>query len=454
MFALHDRVRRRICIAGFFLLCLVPTALVVGWAVAWRLPSHVRGEARRIGHQMGFDVSLGSVEHLRPGAVRLLDVTIRDCEERQTVFVCRRLDAEMKTRTDRRGVAQRVLFLEAKTLSVGVEQLPALGKLVRRLLELRAGNMDIDLNLGIGRVDLVSETDKHVIQMTITEIEGGLRTVESGTKARLDFRVADQSMIERASITLSRNRDIRPPCEEFELCTGGAAFPCDMLAQAIAPMRSLGDESRFQGYIHAKRTLEGWQGTIRPAGPAYPPCEFLDVELDRLVTDRFAHTLSGTVNIAVYQADFREGRLQTLEGCVVGGPGRISSSLLSAAVEHLSLQPGIQSFARDELVDYDRLEFGFWLGPEHGLTLARRDWKEKPGQPILSSRQGFLLGQTTRFCSVLGLVRAMVPDVAIHVPATPQANQLASYLPVIEVVPAVKKHAHSRVADMPEPTRR
>ena len=61
MFALHDRVRRRICIAGFILLCLVPTALVVGWAVAWRLPSHVRGEARRIGHQMGFDVSLGSV---------------------------------------------------------------------------------------------------------------------------------------------------------------------------------------------------------------------------------------------------------------------------------------------------------------------------------------------------------------------------------------------------------
>ncbi|NLE39569.1 MAG: hypothetical protein GX621_16235, partial [Pirellulaceae bacterium] len=251
MFALHDRTRRRICLSGFILLCLAPTVLVAGWAVAWRLPSHVRAQARRIGHQLGFEVSLGRVEHLRPGAVRLFDVNIRDCEERQDVLRCPRVDAELKKRTDKKGVSRRVLILKTDTLGVGAEQLPTVGKLVRRLLELRAGNVDVDLKLDIEQINLVSGTDAS--QITLTQIDGALQTVETGTKAWLYFRVPDQQMIERAAIVLNRNRDIRPPCDEFELCTGGAGLPCDLLAHGMPPMRLLGANARFQGYIHAKR---------------------------------------------------------------------------------------------------------------------------------------------------------------------------------------------------------
>ena len=45
MMQLHDKTRRRICLAAFFLLCLTPTVLVAAWCIAWQLPGHRSGES-------------------------------------------------------------------------------------------------------------------------------------------------------------------------------------------------------------------------------------------------------------------------------------------------------------------------------------------------------------------------------------------------------------------------
>jgi len=48
MFRLHDCTRRRLLLAGFVLLCVVPTVLVAGWC-AWRnRPGKTADEAERL----------------------------------------------------------------------------------------------------------------------------------------------------------------------------------------------------------------------------------------------------------------------------------------------------------------------------------------------------------------------------------------------------------------------
>ena len=96
MFALHDRVRRRICIAGFFALAVAPTLAVLGLAVAWRLPSHVRAEAERLGRQLGVDVSLTGVEHPLPGVIRYRGLDLSSPETGRTLLRCGRLEAQTR----------------------------------------------------------------------------------------------------------------------------------------------------------------------------------------------------------------------------------------------------------------------------------------------------------------------------------------------------------------------
>ena len=66
MFALHETTRRRFCRAGFVLLCVVPTLLVVGWATWLRRPEYRDLIARRLSERLGFAVTLADVRHPHP----------------------------------------------------------------------------------------------------------------------------------------------------------------------------------------------------------------------------------------------------------------------------------------------------------------------------------------------------------------------------------------------------
>ena len=120
MLRLHDRTRRRICIGAFCALCIAPTLGVLAWAVAWRLPGHVRAEAERIGRRLGVEVALDDVEHLRPGAVRLVGLTLVDPESGKTIASCDRLDARLiEVESSGAGEdSQRWLVLSAKGANV------------------------------------------------------------------------------------------------------------------------------------------------------------------------------------------------------------------------------------------------------------------------------------------------------------------------------------------------
>ncbi len=93
MMQLHDKTRRRICLAAFFLLCLTPTVLVAAWCIAWQLPGHRSGEIARLRQQTGLEVALDGLEHLQPGTVLYRGLVLSDPETGAAVFRCRLLEA-------------------------------------------------------------------------------------------------------------------------------------------------------------------------------------------------------------------------------------------------------------------------------------------------------------------------------------------------------------------------
>jgi hypothetical protein len=416
MFALHDRVRRRICIAGFFVLAVAPTVAVLGLGVAWRLPSHVRAEAERLGRQLVMDVSLDGVEHPLPGVIRYHGLDLSSPETGRTVARCLWLEAHNRTFAVAQGKPRPTLFLRARQPEVDVAELAELGQLVNGALRLRLGNSQCDVQLAADRLQLRSgETPR-----TLTDVHGAVQTDAAGTQAVLWFRLAGDEKAQPARLRVGRNRQIEPAAEWFEINTGDEALPCDLLGLAVAPMQSLGANAQFRGYLGAQRDADGWRGEISGG-------QFSGVDLDRLVTDRFPCRLSGPALVAIERAWFRGGRLESIRGFVSAGPGGVSRSLLEAAAAELGLGDHPPTAGPDAIVPYSELTFRFAVDGS-GLTLDGL-CPTQPGAVMCDGRRQ-LLGSLHQPRPIAALVRTLAPRTAERVPVSPETEWLAHRLPL------------------------
>ena len=119
---------------------------------------------------------------------------------------------------------------------------------------------------------------------------------------------------------------------------------------------------------------------------------------------------------------------------MVAGPGRIDRSLLAAAVDRLGLTPAAGPLPDGDLVEYQQLAFSATLDAE-GLTLHGRCDGAGRGA-LLSDGRHRLLGESQQQPTpAVALVRTLVPQNAVQVPASRQTDWLLRHLPVPEVMP-------------------
>ncbi len=427
MFRLHENTRRRICRAAFFLLCVLPTAGVSVWCARRHLPGVAGAEARELQRELGLDVSLEGLRHLRPGGVLYEGLELSDPETGRLVLRCRVLEADWEQTTDGQGRRRASLVLIASQPEIEAAAVDQLRELLGRMLRRRTGRPQMDVRLAAGQLTLRSAGGSQ----TLTELEGSIESFPDGTRSEASFRLAGIDTPQPIRIRVVRNRQTTPPASAFELDTGGGAVPCDLLAMGLPCLERFGPRSRFRGYIWVNQTGDGrttahWAGEL--AGQVF------DLDLDDLVTGHFPHKLSGTAQVTVHSARFRGDRLEEAAGTLTAGPGVISRSLIDAAVEQLGLARGAEPEAPGDLVPYGQLALAFLID-SRGLQLQGGCSASAPGA-ILVDRQGRLLSQPTlQPQPVVALVRMLVPASRHQVPATRQTDWLIGLLPIPEIVP-------------------
>ena len=155
--------------------------------------------------------------------------------------------------------------------------------------------------------------------------------------------------------------------------------------------------------------------------------------MQSLVSEQFPHRLSGKAEFVVQKARFRHGRLEEAAGTLSAGPGVVSQSLVSAAIANLHLVPAPDnSHADDMLRQYEQLALAFTLDSA-GLTL--RGQCSGAAGVVMRLGDGTVLREAgTSSGPMAALVRTLVPQSEVQVPATRESDWLIERLPVPQVV--------------------
>lgn len=157
--------------------------------------------------------------------------------------------------------------------------------------------------------------------------------------------------------------------------------------------------------------------------------ELSGIDLTSLISQRFEHGLSGQAKLTIAEVTIEASRLSQARGTlVVERGGRISRSLLAAAEEHLQLTASLRAEETDS-VAYRRLSLGFELTADQ-LRLTGVADASQAGIVMTADSGPLLSAPEDHRAPAVALVRTLVPDGQVQVPASQQTAVLLRLLPL------------------------
>lgn len=409
MFSLHETTKIHLCRAAFVGGCLVPTLAVLAWGVVVHLPAYTRAHERAISQQLGLHAQLTRASSPRPGTMLYEWLELSDPDTRQLLarlpFVeVRHSDHEMHVRLPFPAI-------------VNGTRLDAFWKLARdqvrqlqswRELHLAAQNLTLHLNDG---------------DQSFTDLDGHIDNTAEQTQLRLGFRRAGAVAqgAEPAELTITWNRDTAAPGSTVQLTCGAAPLPCSVVASIWPAVEQMGKASEFQGRVFVSEQAALWKAEL--AG------RLGGVDLDLAVGQRFLHKLTGTAVAHIERMTIQDGRIESAVGKLSAGPGYIGRSLVNSAQTHLHVQPTSEAAkTRGNLLPYKQLGVAFELSAE-GLML-RGAIPLAQGAILVDDRSILVREPAVPRQPVVNLVRTLVPQTEVQVPATRETDALTRALPI------------------------
>jgi hypothetical protein len=416
MSPLHDRTRRRICLAAFVAICLLPALAILVVSGVRRTSWYVRAEAARWSERWGVKISLDRIEYPRPGVARYLGLVLADPETGDEILRCRRLEA-IAAVSDRQG-GRKELRLEATEPEVSGSHLGRVAKLIERLLAEPCGDFEAELRLTASSA-LVRTADGPLV---LADVQGKTELQPSWTAAAVRFRLPGQEKGDPGLIRVVRNRQVSPPATGFELDSGGGALACRVLAAALPAMGQFGPRAWFRGNLWVNETPSGWAGQLKG--------EFDAVDLATVLGDCLPRQLSGVAHVELESARFRQGRVEEICGMVQAGPGSITRSFCEAAGERLRMPAAALPPEAGDPLRYERFQAAFLLNAK-GLWLQGRCGAPQSRVLVALDRDHPLLGEPREQpLPLAALAELLAPPGAAPVPLTRQTDWLLRRLPL------------------------
>ena len=415
---MHDSTRRLLCRLGFLLLCVLPTLAVAGWVSVICSPSYVAAckaaWETRLSQHLGLSVRLQGVQNPSRGVTVLEGLVLSDPETEARVASVRQIEIGYR--------GDELVVLAAQPELVSEEMWRLCEALHERVLRSPSASQ-VKVHFYAGEMNVKQSGDQG--DSTLTDVHCRLTPTATGPQATIEFCDVALQMSEPAQLRITRNRQVSPPATRWELRTRSTPLPCYLLADHVEILANLGDLATFQGTVEAMQGADGWEGEVTG--------RFRDVDLDRLVTDRYDHKLSGTAEIVFRRAQFRGGRLIDAAGDMLCSGGVVSLSLLHQADKSLGLiaDQRVRSVESDPLRRYQELKFGFTLN-QQGLEIVGLCHSVGEGVVMTDYFGPLLTDRPQEVVQVAALVRTLSSRSGEHVPATYEACQLLHVLPIPE----------------------
>jgi hypothetical protein len=254
--------------------------------------------------------------------------------------------------------------------------------------------------------------------LTLADVRLQLLSTATSARGAIEFRVAGQTG-EPARLGVERNRATHPVATRWSINTGGAPLPCSALIPCLPQLQKLGDDCTFHGYVTAECRDDAWQAAA--AG------RFQAMNLATLVEQ---HPLSGTADVDINQAVWRDGRLVAAAGRLRAERGSIGQTAWQAAASALQVQLDQRlDYEADYLLRYRELAFGFELS-ERSLRIAGQCQSPAPDTILTDDHGPLVLGSNAAPLEPVALVHFLVPESTSQVPAVSEVRQIMHWMPL------------------------
>jgi hypothetical protein len=411
---LHETTQRIVCRVAFFAACVLPTLGVLAW-LGWRhYPGRQAAELARWGQRLGVVIECESWATPRPDELLLSGVSIRSGESQVLLARCSQLSIIP-------GDTPRLSATSVEVIESDAAATIAIGRL------LLGRDLAPPAQLSVSELKFVDATG--AARAKWKNLNGELKSITSAgliTGRKLALTSA------AARLTIERNRQLDSIGTHVVVNTAGEPISAAWLT-GLGPICASG---AFTGECEAFATGANWLGGELRG-------EFVDFNIMTTPYGRQFAALS-RVKLIVEKCVWHE-RIDELNAKLVTGPGVVSRDLIRALYNGAQCYPSValatevnDSSTEPAPVAFDQLGIainlqasGVALSGACGASGGATDGAiahailARGGERLLDEPRVKLLPLAT-------CVQLLSPTSPIALPATSDAIELASYLPLTD----------------------